>query len=222
MLGLDMVAGGLLYLAAGDISCQPRKIPQILIQPLRTTVSYDFSKSRDELGRFDIDTISPYGKGHSVKVGGLMEGEIRVESRVAQVQETYKFRGQSCVHIDSVAIIIHSDPVIYIASEYPKGSCEQKAVIDHEKKHVEIDRDIVNNLSKTLERKIRAHIKQNGYVFGPYPIDQTAKMQRNIQASIDQIVKDETEIMTRTRQARQQALDNADEYERVRLMCAGK
>lgn len=222
MIGLEMVAGGLLHLAAADITCRPRRIPTILITPLRTTVSYDFTKSRDQLGAFDIDTVSPYGRGHNVKVGGLMEGEIRVESRVGQVQETYKYINKACVHIDSVTIIVHSDPVIYVAREYAKGSCEQKAVIDHEKKHVEIDRKIVNEFAGRLENKIRLHLKNTGYVFGPYPVSGLIDHQKKIQGELDQIVKDETEEMTAARQKAQQALDNADEYERVRLMCARK
>ncbi|MBN8520429.1 MAG: hypothetical protein J0L77_00835 [Alphaproteobacteria bacterium] len=222
MMGLEVMAGGLLYLAAADIECRPRKIPTILITPLRTAVSYNFTKSREELGNFDIDTISPYGTGHNVKVGGLMEGEIRIESRVAQVQETYKFQKQACVHLDNVTIIVHSDPVIYVAREYAKGSCEQKAVIDHEKRHVDIDRAIVNEFSKTLENRIRAHLRQTGYVFGPFPVAGLPERQKKIQASLEKIIKDETAKMTATRQKRQQALDNADEYERVRLQCAGR
>ncbi len=222
MLGLELMAGGLLHLAAADISCKPRKLPTVLVTPLRTAVRYNFSTPREKLGQFDIDTISPYGKGRDVKVGGLMEGEIRVESRVGQVQETYKYHKQACVHLDSVTIIVHSDPVIYVASEYAKGSCEQRAIVDHEKKHVEIDRAIVNEFAGRLENKIRIHLRNTGYVFGPYPTAGLSARQRSIQDGIDQIVKDETKKMTDARQKAQQAIDNAQEYERVRLVCAKK
>lgn len=222
MIGLEIVAGGLLHLAAADFSCKPRRIPTILITPLRATISYDFTKARDELGQFEIDTVSPYGRGHNVKVGGLMEGEIRVESRVGQVQETYQYINKACVHIDSVTIIVHSDPTIYVAREYAPGSCEQRAVLEHEKEHVEIDRKITNEYAGRLENKIRLHLRNTGYVFGPYPVAQVKDYQRKIQSEIETIVKEETNKMTKARQQAQQAHDNADEYERVRLKCVRK
>ncbi len=214
------MVGGLLELAAAG-GCATPKAPGILSEPVVKTTRYDFSRSRDSLEGFSIDTVSPYGPGHQAKIGGLMSGEIRVQTRIRFMQEKHPARGRGCVHIDNVDLIIHVSPTIYVASEYKQGTCQHKAIIEHEKQHVQIDTDIARRHAVDLKNVITAHLRSSGYSFGPFPIESLPQAQERVQAQIHTLVEAHNKEMTRDRMARQQQLDSLDEYERVAAQCRG-
>jgi hypothetical protein len=220
MIGLEFVMGGLLQMAAIG-GCAKQKPPNILAEPLTSVVQYDFTKSRGDLQNFDIDTVSPYGPEHRAKVGGLMSGEIRVESRIRFMQEKYAARGAGCVHVDSIDIIVHVDPTIYVASEYAKGTCQHAAIIEHEKKHVQADIAVARKYAALLKTKLAAYLRQVDYTHGPYPIERIEAAQARIQENIQNLVKANNEGMTNERKNVQQQLDSLAEYERVAAQCKG-
>ena len=219
MFGLEIAATGLLHLAAMDVQCRVKSDPKVLVQPMRSIVQYDFTKHRQELETFNIDTVSPYGPNHHAKIGGLMSGEIRVESRVRMMQEKYKHAGVGCLHIESVDVIVHVDPTIYVASEFKKGTCEHKAIIEHEKRHVKVDADMATKYAGIIREEIKARIKEIGASFGPYKIADLKKVQDQIQAQFDEIVTSKTQQMTEERHLLQQNLDTAEEYKKVSDQC---
>lgn len=220
MLGLELVMmGGLLELAASGGGCAKQKVPTILSEPLVKTARYDFTKSRDALQGFDIDTVSPYGPSHHAKIGGLMSGEIRVESRIRFMQEKYPARGRGCVHIDNVDLIIHVSPTIYVASEYKQGTCQHRAIVEHERQHVDIDVKIAKKHAVELKSMLGAHLRSAGHSFGPFPLETLPQVQERIQGQIHAMIEATNKSMTRDRMAQQQALDSLDEYERVAAQC---
>ena len=57
MFGLDLIVAGWLTLASNEIVCEPEAKPKLSISPYKSNVKYDFTKSRDDLKEFNIDTI---------------------------------------------------------------------------------------------------------------------------------------------------------------------
>lgn len=220
MTGLELVMGGLLHMAAAG-GCGKQKMPNILAEPLSSVVEYDFSKSRAQLQSFDIDTVSPYGPEHRAKVGGLMSGEIRVESRIRFMQEKYPARAAGCIHVDSIDIIVHVNPTIYVASEYPKGTCQHNAIVEHEKKHVQTDIAIARKYATQIKQKLGGYLMKNGYSYGPFPIERLEDAQAKVQNSIQTLVKQNNEGMTAERTSLQQQIDSLQEYQRVAAQCEG-
>jgi hypothetical protein len=220
MIGLELVMGGLLQLAAAG-ECRAQKAPHILSEPLTGAISYNYTKSRNDLQGFNIDTVSPYGPEHNAKIGGLMSGEIRVESRVRFVQERYPARGSGCVHVDSVDMIVHVEPTIYIASEYAKGTCQHNAITAHEKQHVQTDIAIAKKYAAILKDKVAAYLRRAGYSYGPFPIEKMEDAQRRIQDDIHAMIQQNNDQMTHERKRLQQKIDSLEEYERVAAQCKG-
>lgn len=210
--------GGLLEMASAG-GCGKQKIPHILSEPLVSVAKIDDSKGRDELKRFDIDTVSPYGPGHHAKIGGLMSGEIRVESRIRFMQEKYPARGAGCLHIDTIDLIVHVNPTIYVAREYQKGTCQYNAILQHEKEHVKTDAAIARQYAVTLKNAMAAHLRSAGHSYGPYPLETLNNAQERIQNQIQALILRGNEQMTRERKAQQQKLDTIEEYNRVSAQC---
>ncbi|MCB1530906.1 MAG: hypothetical protein H6853_04885 [Rhodospirillales bacterium] len=219
MFGLEWVSMGLLHLAAMEVKCVPRKEPVVTVERLKTVVNYDYSKSKAELTGFEVDTVSPYGPEHDAKVGGLMSGEIRVESRVQFMHEKYPVQGKGCIYFDRVNVTMRVNPTIYIAREFKKGSCEHNAILAHEKRHLEVDATVARKYADRMKRLIEKLVQDRGAGAGPYPLTSFESIQKNMLESIQEPVRAQTKEMTQERQILQQRLDTAEEYERVRKAC---
>ncbi len=219
LFGLEGVAAGLLYMNAAAIECKRQPMPPVRITPSKSAVLYDNTKSQNELDRMEIDTVNPYGNSHKTHVGGLMSGEIRVEHQIGFVQEQYEALGQSCLHYDSVNVTMVINPTIYIARETKPGTCRYNAILEHENKHVEADRIVVNKYAKRIGEAISFALNKYGVTFGPFDVARIPAVQAKLQDYVNGIVKAEVNAMNTERMKMQQAIDSLEEYERVRKLC---
>lgn len=229
MFGLEFLTVGILHLATSEakvkgdiksqIECVAKISPKINVLPTKSRVKYNLTKSKNDLERFDIDTISPYGTNSNAHVGGLMSGKIQLKQQTEFMQETYDHVGYGCVYIKSIDVKIHIDPTIYIANENKRGSCKYNEILNHEKKHVREDRLIVNKYSGLIAKDLKTALTTSGYSFGPYEISKIADVQKKLQSDLEGIVKNRHEQMNLERKKRQQAIDSLNEYERISKAC---
>lgn len=222
MIGLEYVMAGYLQLASAGIECKLKKAPEITVSASDTSVRYDHSKSQAQLDNFENDTVSPYGANVKTHVGGLMSGEVSVAQSTRMMQETWPHLNAGCLYIDSIKIKIHIKPTIYIAREYQKTGCMYHAIMEHEKKHIAVDRQIVNKYSALIAKGVDAALKKIGYAHGPFRLGELPARQDEIQKYAQAIVKQYSDQMTEERQRLQQAVDSLQEYERVQAQCRGK
>ena len=219
LFGLEGLAAGLLYMNVAAIECVRQPMPPVRVSPSKSAIRYDNSKSQRDLDRMEIDTVNPYGHGRETHVGGLMSGEIRVEHQVGFVQERYEALGKACLYYDRVNVTMVINPTIYIASENKPGTCRYNAILEHEKKHVEADRIVVNKYAKRIGEAVSFALNKYGATFGPFDVASIPAVQGKLQTYIDGIVKKEVESMNKERMTMQQAIDSLEEYERVRKLC---
>lgn len=213
---------GYLELAAGKIECKLKKTPEISVAATDTKVRYDHTKTQRQMDNMDHDTVSPYGRNVQTHVGGLMSGEVSVSQNIRIMQETYPHLNTGCLYVDSVTVKIHIDPTIFIAREYSKTGCMYKAIMEHEKKHIQVDRMIVNKYTNTIVNGLNSALKQAGFAYGPYTLGQIPEAQKRIQNFTHGIIKAYSDAMSEERKRLQQQVDTLEEYERVRKSCAGK
>lgn len=212
-----------IHLAAFDVKCQLKSAPQISVVASDTNVKYDNTKSQAELDNFDNDTISPYGANVQTHVGGLMSGEVSVSQNIRTLQETYDRADVGCVYVDSIKVDIHITPTIYIANHYPKNGCMYKEIMIHEKKHIKVDRMIVNKYTNIIIKGLDAAFKKaGGYAYGPMKKSEIRPAQEKLQAYSRGIIKQYADMMNSERQMLQQRVDSLEEYERVNKACEGK
>ncbi len=202
-----------------NIQCKTKQAPKINVIPSNSHVRYDFSKTKAQLNTVDVDTVSPYGPNHKTYVSGLMSGSIEMKSQVAFAQETYPRRQQGCLYVQSVDVKIHIDPTIFVASEYPKGSCMHNAVLTHEYKHVREDQLIVNKYSNIIGRVLADVVNSRGAAFGPYETARIPHVQQNVQNSFAEVIKKYNQKMNEERQRRQQGIDSLEEYQSIGKRC---
>ena len=223
MFGLELLMAGMISLSPtpvlAEVKCHAKTAPKIDILPSKSRVRYDFTKTKPELNQVDVDTVSPYGPNHKTYVSGLMSGAIQVQHQVSFIHETYDQLGQGCLYLKSLEVKVHIDPTIFIAKEYPQGSCMHSAILAHERKHVREDQLVVNKYASIIGKAMARVIDSQGPAFGPYELERIPFVQQNIQNSLTKVLKKYKDQMNEERQKRQQAIDNIEEYESIGARC---
>ncbi len=199
--------------------CYPRSAPRINIIPTTEDIFFNFTKSEKELNNFHIDTVNPYGKDVIVDVGGLMLGgiELKHSASIGYISNpNYKL---SCLWFDTLNIDIGIKPTIYIAKEHNKGTCMHNAIMEHEMKHIEVDRKIVNKYANIIGYKINDKLTRET-VYGPIPTAQDAAQQAQMMQSINDIIREYIDELQIERRIEQQKIDSVSEYDGVSAKCA--
>lgn len=199
-------------------ACPKKGLPSIKITTTSDSIQYDFSRSKAQLKGFDIDTKSPYDSAAHTEVGGLMNGEISVNSKVGFGWAKSKSTGKSCYWYNGIDVKMHVRPMILIASEHAKGSCMHNSIMEHEMKHVKVDRALMKKYREIIEEDLRRTVRKVGTV-GPMSSGQGEKARVKMMRIIEKVVNNRTESMYAERRKYQQAVDSLEEYERVQAKC---
>lgn len=198
--------------------CAPARAPNINIRPQTDQISYDFSLSEKQLNGFRVDTVNPYAGNVITDVGGLMKGGIETQQKMTFGTMTNRDTGQVCYWFDSVNVDIRITPTVYVARDFPKGSCMHNAILNHEHKHVIVDREMVNKYGAIMGQEISRELMQRR-IYGPVSLAQENQMAAQMKGRMAQIMNTVNAQMSAERKARQQKIDSLAEYESINHMC---
>jgi hypothetical protein len=198
--------------------CRPERAPVISVKTSSDDIRFDNSKSFLQLRQFDVDTINPYGKKADTKIGGLMQGGIQLEQSMRLSTITHQGLRQICAFYDEVNVRLHISPTIYIAKENQRGTCRYNAIKEHEMKHIQVDRDIVNKYADLIGSALRREVNRQS-VYGPVSLGRAQEIQVGMRQRLEAVLRAYSDKMDGERRKRQQAIDSLEEYERVRRQC---
>ena len=221
MPGLEVVAvAGYLTLAAGKnpaLQCVVPKAPVINVTPVTKEIEYDFTKSSDELGMMHNDTVNPYAAGADTTTGGLRHDAPQV-SMAVKIGYKQHSTGPVCFWYDSVAIDIQLQPKIYIASDQAEDKKCRDAIIEHEKKHVVVDRQVINKYAQDIGKAVQEAINIAGGI-GPYNPDRIEDTQAMMTEHVKIALESRQLALAQEMRQRQSEVDSYEEYERVSAIC---
>lgn len=198
--------------------CNPDIVPKVSVKTDTDRIKWVFNKSQRELNNQEIDTVSPYGKSVITDVGGLMQGGIEMAETMKFNTMTNPNTNELCMYYNNVQISFHIFPTIYIASEHPRGTCMHQAIKNHELKHINVDRQIVNKYAQAVGNAVQTEIRRQA-VYGPAPVSEGPKIQAYMKSRLEQILVNYSKQMDAERRTRQQAIDTLQEYEAVQKSC---
>lgn len=221
MIGFDpLTVSTLLVLASGSADVCMRHDPaKINIIPRTEEVEYDTSQSLAELQEYQTDTVDPYSFHGSTVTQAFTRGRIKVEQAIKLGHSQNRKGDQSCLWYDTIEITLHIEPTIVVAREIYNDTCMRDAVIDHELKHVRVDREIVNKYANVMGQKLLSELQSRGFSAGPLPSDRVEDVSEKMQRVVKQILELETQKMSVDRQERQREVDSLGEYESVDARC---
>lgn len=189
--------------------------PKVVVKRLKKNIEYIRNYSAGNLTQIHTGR---YVQGGPL-VGGLGGGRYGLGVEIDfNVKE--KGNGLSCLSIKKVEGQFIAFPLIMIASNFAKDSCEFNAVYDHEKKHVRT----LMNFQKEYSVKFRSRLNKIVRKYGQAKVTspaQVAMMQQQINQSIQSAVNGYFEAIQPVINRRQQAVDSPQEYARVAALCSG-
>lgn len=104
------------------------------------------------LSKAEISSLANEVSGEVREAAGLTL--ILAGSVETQTDEARAVSGTRCVVIDDVKILPMKAVTVYVAREYPVGSCNYIAVMRHEEKHVAIARRLLSEYRSRLLRAV--------------------------------------------------------------------
>lgn len=230
MFGFDpLSASSLLILAATSpnpaFTCAPHPPAQIRVVPRAETVKYEYDSTLKELQAYETDTIDPYSFHATTVTQGFMKGsieptlEVSIKQSNASAANTALPNNMVCIWYNEIEVGFHIDPTIFIAKELAENTCLRKAITEHEMKHVNVDRKIVNKYARTAGQKIYAELNARGYTVGPINEADVDEVAAKMRAIVAQVFDVEFQKMAIERRENQRAVDNLEEYESVNAKC---
>jgi len=211
------VGGSLMTPVALPVQCRMTRAPVININPVTKKIKYVTNKSSAELTAMRSSTISPYGLNVDTATGGLRHDqpymEWQIEYNIVTDPNTQTF----CMAYSEVNLEIKLSPTIYLAKEYNSGRCGQE-VLKHEKKHVIVDRKVINKHSQAIGMSIQKAINNIGAV-GPFPVSRINEIRASMKGHIESAVSSTKLAMVNDMNRYQQQVDSKAEYDRVGSHC---
>lgn len=109
-----------------------------------------------------------------------------------------------------------SPMTVYVAREFPEGSCAFKEILEHEMRHVEAYRTHIASIEKALTESLNARFATGAIWRGP--VGQTAaRLRQELDARWAPYVQRQIKRVDEA----QAKIDTAEEYERVANACDG-
>ncbi|MBI4030193.1 MAG: hypothetical protein HY370_00800, partial [Proteobacteria bacterium] len=204
---------------AGD-RCPAAAPPEVEVKTAEAPVSFDVTRSRDELASLDIDTVSPWPSQYHASVGGLMRGKIAADHRIAFRSNMDGAKKKGCVQFLKIEVTLRMDPKIFVAREIARNSCLFQEVFGHEAKHIDADRALIEKYARQIRDGLRmATMETADYTSPVVPAMAMESVRKRMEEGIGRALGVMFEKMMRERAQRQQAIDNIDEYSRVSGSC---
>ncbi|MDP9128105.1 MAG: hypothetical protein M3N08_07605 [Pseudomonadota bacterium] len=127
--------------------------------------------------------------------------------------------GTHCAHILHAEVSIgYQEVVIYIAKEIPEGSCGFNEIMEHERKHIAVNKQILKDFVPVIEERLNEYLKLNNTFRQEKLGEAVGVVRQKTQAILDDVGED----MIRENQRRQGAVDSPSEYRRITASCDGQ
>ena len=123
--------------------------------------------------------------------------------------------GHYCIWAtDVVARVGTPETDVFVAANYPEGSCEYTVVVDHESQHVRISREVIQAYAPRLGAALRSLVRRT---FPLYSTDATL-IQRLPGWMTDQL-RPTIDAMVGALRASNGAIDTQENYRRTNALC---
>ena len=124
-----------------------------------------------------------------------------------------------CAHVEKVDIdISYGQVTVFVANEIPQGSCGFREIMAHEQKHIDVNRQVLNEYAPRIKASVKNYIQSRG-VFR----EQTAEYAESVlNQDLNNLIHTELAAMAAENSRRQMLVDSHDEYLRITNSCNGE
>jgi hypothetical protein len=150
-----------------------------------------------------------------------MRGKAEIETNVSVSWRTNQITGEACFWYNNIDVSLKLAPTIFIADHLKPKSCMYEQVLEHELKHVNVDRELTNRYTKVFEQNILNFTRQNVEAIS-HPSYKAPKVKDRMVDALDKEITRINDRMQEERIALQARIDTLREYQRVANACNGR
>jgi hypothetical protein len=207
---------------SGPVGCQPGPLnPQVDVRTVQAAPNYAYDQSTSDLGSKAQagNSYKPTGVGGPRwHTAGLTQSNIKIDPEIASRGFELPDHSLGCVYIDKIALQVVLAPTVWVANEFPLGTCMYQAVRDHELRHVNADKIVTNQHLARIRAALTEVAIGRGF-FGPLPPDQLKAATAAFISQLEGVLQRETEAFYSDEVKAQQAIDTMQEYQRLSHLC---
>lgn len=204
---------------AQNLNCSAAPAPLIQIFARQDPVKYNLQITQAQLnmraGGLLKSSAAIHGDGGSI--GGLTEGLINSQMQMEFSSQSQN--GITCIHPSKITVNIKYQPTILIPREYPQGSCNFRAVLQHEAKHVRTDQGVIRKYIPVFKSSLTN--SAGGLLSNrPFPTGQTQAAAQQMEALLKKTLDNVMKTLSAERETLQTNVDTPGEYARVQSLCS--
>jgi hypothetical protein len=147
------------------------------------------------LSKSEISALESESSGKMRETAGLtlvLAGNVQTYTSEPETQS-----GNECVVVHGVRILPMKEVTVYVAREYPVGSCNYRAVKRHEDKHVAIARRLVSEYRVRLQRVIAdLSLRSRGFPARDDQFASTGKVASEVMVAVQGVIDELQVAMT--------------------------
>lgn len=201
-----------LVATAGADECEQLPLPSVTLQRLSAPVDLDTHYGYREITHLSAELARP-----DSRVLGLTRGQakVRIDLRIASYGEP---SGRwECASPQLVIDYGYQPMTVYIAREFPVGSCAYEQIYQHELRHVQTYQQHLASIEQELLSTLRSRFATGAPWRGPR--GQTRQvLQRELEDRWLPYISKEMEKV----ESAQAQIDSPEEYARVAASCGGE
>lgn len=192
----------------------PVRMPQVYMKTTSDPLEKIEKVSPGGLARMHGGSYRP-GQPHVLGLGGgsyALKFDIEFDTKASG--------SLSCVGMKAIRGTFHISPAILVASNYRKGSCEYKAVMEHEMEHV----NILRRFQSLYAARYQLLLQEIASEHKRYTVNSSVnaawhekQVEQAITVRIEQFMREIKPVL----QKRQLKHDSPEEYARVAAQCTG-
>ena len=213
-LGLLMATAPMARAAGGNPCPAPVQPPALKVNPFNAQLLYSFDYDEQGMRGFDMQA-----GGRAVPANIHLHG---LTTAAYGTSFSFGYRWQQvgagwCLTPTAVTVNVgFRDMRIYVDKKYPSGSCQRRAVLIHEAKHVAINYEEMNSGIPAMEADL-----WNAYGAGHFPVyvQDRAAGEKYINDYFTYYVSHAFDRIDKSIAARNSALDNPQEYANIAALC---
>ncbi len=216
MLGLIVVAP--MARAEENFGCAAYQEPIIAVQPVFSPERYD--------NNVDLAGLQNMAGQPNVATAGMREVPIGLTASSLKLDSSFEVTSQPMPHDGTVCARISrfdmrfgfDDTTVFVAREIVPYSCGYHEVVAHERRHMAIDRDIVNYYLPQIQGLIAAELRRIGSVRAV----SAEAAEAHLRAAINGYLRSLGANVASVREEQQRAFDSPYEYQRLSSVCNGE
>lgn len=166
--------------------------------------------------RHDVDLLGlPRVEGHmeTPPNGWTLQG-LTITSDQLEIHAGWKeyhlSDGHVCLWINKLQVTVGMpEQRVYVAANYPEGSCEYNAILSHERQHVAINREVVQTYAGSIRQSLVSGVRDINPIMTRGSADGPAVLRR-----LQSAARPDMQAMQAELHRRNGAIDTPDAYRR--------